>query len=247
MYLHIHLRTKQVRKHNYMISYKNITTDDQIGSSYSVALNVLAFPLEHRFPKLNVALFGNSAAVKYGCHNFLLGQKQVCVAKEIPEHHVSVINMIGLHEIFPNHNHIIGQILKENGIHVFIFVVRLGQLTNTVKMGIEWLQRTFGYKVLSFAMILLTYEREEECHNIPYIHPVLEKCGGRHHTCSIIMNNHSQMKELMDKIKQLFIDNNKQCYTAKMYNAALTELQNNTFLSGKKIIFFIHHFVILIF
>ncbi|KAA0718618.1 Interferon-induced very large GTPase 1 [Triplophysa tibetana] len=190
---------------------------------------------DHRFPKLNVALFGNSAAVKYGCHNFLLGQKQqACVAKEIPEHHVSVINMIGLHETFQNQNHIIGQILKENGIHVFIFVVRLGQLTNTVKMGIEWLQRTFGYKVFSFAMILLTYEREEECHNVPYMHPVLEKCGGRHHTCSIIMNNQSQMKELMDKIKQLFIDNNKQCYTAKMYNTVLTELQKNTFLSGLK-------------
>ncbi|XP_056598979.1 interferon-induced very large GTPase 1-like [Triplophysa dalaica] len=189
---------------------------------------------DHRFPKLNVALFGNSAAVKYGCHNILLGQKhQAWVSKEIPEHQVSVINMIGLHETLQNPNHIIGQILKENGIHVFIFVVRLGQLTNTV-MGIEWLQRTFGYKVFSFAMILLTYEREDECHNIPYMHPVLEKCGGRHHTCSIIMNNQSQMKELMDKIKQLFIDNNKQCYTAKMYNAVLTELQNNTFLSGLK-------------
>ncbi|RXN36948.1 GTPase IMAP family member 8-like protein [Labeo rohita] len=89
----------------------------------------------------------------------------VPVQREISECHVSVINMIDLHET-EHVEHLIGQIVNENEIHAFIFVLRLGQLTDADKMGLEWLQRVFGDKVLQFVMILFTYEREEECDTI---------------------------------------------------------------------------------
>ncbi|ROL41316.1 Interferon-induced very large GTPase 1 [Anabarilius grahami] len=142
--------------------------------------------------------------------------------------------MTGLHEAEPYLESVdchIGQLVNENEIHAFIFVVRLGQLTNDDKMGFEWLQRVFGDKVHQFVMILFTYEtEEEECDTIiddlkknPVLEQLLEKCGGRYQTCNKMMNNQSEMRELMDKIELLFNENKQQCYTLEIYNKALRQ------------------------
>ncbi|RXN20789.1 GTPase IMAP family member 8-like protein [Labeo rohita] len=192
---------------------------------------------ENTFPSLSLVVFGNSSSVQFGYENIFLGEEQmnmesaeissiVPVQREISECHVSVINMIDLHEA-EHVDHLIGQIVNENEIHAFIFVLRLGQLTDADKMGLEWLQRVFGDKVLQFVMILFTYEREEECDTIiddlkkdPILEQLLEKCGGRYHTCNKMMNNQSEMRDLMDKIEHLFNKNQQQCNTGEMYNTA---------------------------
>ncbi|XP_073674216.1 GTPase IMAP family member 8-like [Garra rufa] len=135
--------------------------------------------------------------------------------------------MIDLHEAelyLDCVDHHIGQLVNDNEIHVFIFVVRLGQLTNDDKI-FEWLQRLFGDKVLQFVMILFTYEREEECNSIkddlkknPNLQQLLEKCGGRYQTCNKMMNNQSEMRDLMKKIEHLFNENKQQCYTGEKFN-----------------------------
>uniref|UniRef100_A0A9J7YSU0 VLIG-type G domain-containing protein n=1 Tax=Cyprinus carpio carpio TaxID=630221 RepID=A0A9J7YSU0_CYPCA len=115
--------------------------------------------------------------------------------------------------------------MNENEIHIFIFVVRLGQLTDADKMGLEWLQRVFGDKVLQFVMILFTYERYEEhdtikddLKNNPDLEQLIKKCGGRYQTCNKMMNNQSDMRDLMKKIEHLFNENQQQCYTGEMFN-----------------------------
>ncbi|XP_050988544.1 interferon-induced very large GTPase 1 isoform X1 [Labeo rohita] len=208
--------------------------------------------MDHSDPDLTVALFGSSEAVQFGCDNILLGERKLENAKcsmiiplerKISEHCVSVINMIGSQESdLEPLDHFVDQVVKENEIHAFIFVVRLGQLTDEDKMGIEWLQRFFGVQVLSFVITLFTYEREEECDTITddlknnsVLEQLLEKCGGRYHTCSKIMNNQSEMRELIDRIKRLFTDNNQQCYTGEMYTTLkepLGDHQNSEYQSG---------------
>lgn len=208
--------------------------------------------LDRRFPDFTVALFGNSASVQFGSDNILLGEKparveptELCITapfqRKISEHNVSVINMIDPYEtdLKPS-DPVIGQLVNENEIHAFIFVLGLGQLTDADKMGTEWLQRTFGDKVLSFTMILFTYEREEECDNIidelknkSGLEQLIEKWGGKYHTCSKIMNNQSEIRELMVKIHRLFIDNKEQCYTSEMYNTVLRDVQGSEYQSGK--------------
>uniref|UniRef100_A0A8C2ER63 AIG1-type G domain-containing protein n=1 Tax=Cyprinus carpio TaxID=7962 RepID=A0A8C2ER63_CYPCA len=157
---------------------------------------------------------------------------------KISGHCVSVINLIGLHETALDLDSLTGQLVNENEIIAFIFVVRLGQLTDADKMGLEWLQRVFGDKVLQFVMILFTYEIKEESDSIiddlkkdSTLEQLLKKCGGRFHTCSKNMNNHSEMRDLMNRIENLFTDNKQQSYTSEMYNTALREredLQNRT-------------------
>ncbi|KAL1279491.1 hypothetical protein QQF64_026164, partial [Cirrhinus molitorella] len=189
------------------------------------------------FPTMTIVLTGNASSVQYGDGNILLGQKQsntenaalatiVPLQKNVSEHDVSVINMIDLHKT-DCVDHLIGQLINENEIYAFIFVVRLGQLTETDKMVLDWLQRVFGDKVLQFVMILFTYGIEKETDTItddlkknPVLEQLLEKCGGRYQTCNKMMNNQSEMRDLMKKIEHLFNENNQQCYTEEMFETA---------------------------
>ncbi|XP_051569317.1 LOW QUALITY PROTEIN: interferon-induced very large GTPase 1-like [Myxocyprinus asiaticus] len=203
--------------------------------------------MDHEVPNLSIVFFGNSVAVQFGHENILLGEEQrflenketsmnVHLKRKIPDHYFSVINMIGVPDTELNMdtvNPLIGHLVNETEIYAFIFVVRLGQLTDSDKMGIEWLQRVFGDRVLQFLMILFTYEKEEECDSIindlkknTFLEQLLEKCEGGYHTCSKIMNNQSEMRELMKKIDQLFIKNKLEFYTSEMYNTQLREKED---------------------
>ncbi|RXN12448.1 interferon-induced very large GTPase 1-like protein [Labeo rohita] len=189
--------------------------------------------LNHMDPSLSVLLFGSFSAVQFGHENIVLGENIENVAtsrivssqRKISDRHVSVINMIDFHETelyLESVDHLIGQLMDDNQIHAFIFVLRLNQLTDADKMGLEWLQRVFGDKVLQFVLILFTYETDEECDTIiddlkknSDLEQLLEKCGGRYQTCNKMMNNQSEMRELMNKIELLFNDNQQQCYTGE--------------------------------
>uniref|UniRef100_A0A8C1YSR3 Interferon-induced very large GTPase 1-like n=1 Tax=Cyprinus carpio TaxID=7962 RepID=A0A8C1YSR3_CYPCA len=204
-------------------------------------------PYCHESP-LTVVVFGNSTSVQFEPGNFLLGEEKPCFKttepskivpsqREIAEHHISVINIIDLHESLlklPSTDHDINQLVNENKIHVFIFVVRLDQLTDADKMGLKWLQSAFGDKVLQYVMILFTYETEEECDTIiddlknnPDLKQLLEKCGGRYQTCNMMMNNQSEMRDLMNQIEHLFNENQQQCYTGERQERKYLEKKEN--------------------
>lgn len=194
---------------------------------------------------LTVVVFGNSAAVQYGDDNILLGEEVLFENAETPKidtvqvkisaRRVSVTNIIGLHETehqSDSLDHLIGQLVHENEIHAFIFVVRLGQLTDADKMGIEWLQEVFGDRVTEFAIILFTYEQQEESESIIddlknniILEHLYEKCGSRYYTCNKIMNNQSELNTLMIGIEHLLFDNKQQGYTREMYNTFKKEIR----------------------
>nr|XP_055057558.1 interferon-induced very large GTPase 1-like [Misgurnus anguillicaudatus] len=176
------------------------------------------------------ALFGNSTSVQFGSDNILLGEepplKDVELIKplkiKISDNHISVINMIDFTKLpMGSVDYLIGQLMHENEISVFIYVVRLGQLTDADKMGLEWLQKVFGDRVFQFVIILFTYEREEVSDTIIDDlkgNQLVKKCGGRYHTCNKTMNNQSEMRELVSKTESLFNGNKEQCYTEEMFN-----------------------------
>ncbi|XP_062843670.1 interferon-induced very large GTPase 1-like [Trichomycterus rosablanca] len=190
-------------------------------------------------PGLTIVLFGNTSAVHFGDTNILLGSKhvlplQACFPREtkISGHVVSVFNMLNLHEDdddsrVPVEN-ITDCLVNENSINSFIFVLQLGLFTDDDKLGLEWLQKMFGENVLPFVMILFTYDSEEDCDCIiddlkrsSVLEQLINKCGGRYHTCSRGMNNQSEMRTLVEKINCLVSERNQHCYTAEMFNTAL--------------------------
>ncbi|CAM4322476.1 unnamed protein product [Leuciscus chuanchicus] len=198
----------------------------------------------HKKSPLTVALFGNSASIQFRHDNILLGEEEyhfkttdtsriIPLPREIAEHYISVINMTARHETELNMDcvdHLIDQLVNENEIHAFIFVVRLGQLTDADKKSLEWLQRVFGDKVLQFVMILFTYETKEEKSKTikdPVLEQLLEKCGGRFHTSNKMMNNQSEMRDLMNKIEHLFNENKQQRYTEIRRNFEKSEKESD--------------------
>ncbi|XP_065134350.2 interferon-induced very large GTPase 1-like [Paramisgurnus dabryanus] len=206
------------------------------------------FFLDMEIPNLTAALFGNSTSVQFGHDNILLGEEPPPsidaemsridpVHIKISERKVSVINMIDLHETelqLDSVDHLIAQPMQDNQICAFIFVVRVGQLTDADKMCLEWLQSVFGDGVLQFVMILFTYERKEESDTIiddlkknTVLEELLKKCRGRYHTCSKTMNNQSEMRELMKKIDDLFNENQNKYYTEEMYNTHICKKKGN--------------------
>ncbi|GAA6073722.1 interferon-induced very large GTPase 1-like [Tachysurus ichikawai] len=192
---------------------------------------------------VNIVLFGNTSAVHFGPDNILLGQDEpilefsqiVPIKRMVSGRNVSVINILGWEETEFSPNTVrqfTSKLISENDIHAFIFVLQLHRLTDTNKMGLEWLKKTFGEGALPFVMILFTYEREEECDTIiddlkknTALEHLMRQCGGRYHTCSKSMNNQSEMRSLLEKME---ISESKQsCYNAEIYNTTFRGLQTH--------------------
>uniref|UniRef100_A0A3B1JY69 AIG1-type G domain-containing protein n=1 Tax=Astyanax mexicanus TaxID=7994 RepID=A0A3B1JY69_ASTMX len=211
--------------------------------------------MDQKTRDLTVVLFGNSSAVHFGDENILLGKaptgnadfsQTVPEPRKISGHSLSVINILDLQEnelYLDSVDQTIDRLVRENEIYTFIFVLQLGQLTDSDKGGIEWLQKLFGEAVLPFTMILFTYEREEDNDKVidelkknPLLEQLVEKCGDRYYTCSKSMNNQSEMKKLLEKIELMVSENSKRCYTTEMFNTASDfrkSLQNTHSQSGK--------------
>ncbi|KAI5087551.1 up-regulator of cell proliferation isoform X1, partial [Silurus meridionalis] len=182
-----------------------------------------------------LVMFGNTSAVQLGDKNLLFGaepvpsdQAHISRKVKVSGCELSVLNILDLHEgdLYLDHvDHITSQLVTENNIHCFIFVLKLGHFTDDDKMGLEWLEGTFGEHALSFVMILFTYEREEECDTIiddlkynTVLEQLMKKCGDRYCTCSKSMNNQSEIRTMLKKIKHLVSENNRCCYTAQINN-----------------------------
>ncbi|KAF5887013.1 interferon-induced very large GTPase 1-like protein, partial [Clarias magur] len=185
-----------------------------------------------------VVLFGNVSAVHLGEENILLGAEHVPPDQahhprkiKVSGRGLSVVNILDLHEddLYLDHvNRITPQLVTENNIHAFIFVLKLGQFTDDDKLGLEWLEKKFGENILSFVIILFTYETEEECDTIiddlknnTVLEQLTKKCQGRYCTCSMSMNKHSEISTVLNKIDQLICENNQCSYTAETYNTGL--------------------------
>ncbi|KAI4899392.1 hypothetical protein NFI96_002370 [Prochilodus magdalenae] len=153
---------------------------------------------------------GNSLV---GDENALLGKPTadnpdfsmiVPVPQKISGRSLSIISIFDLQDrdrYQDSVDHTIACLVTENKIHAFIFVLQLGKLTDTDKVGLEWLQSKFGEGVLPFVIILFTYEREEDFDTIiddlkknTVLVELLRKCGDRYHTCSKNMNNQSEIR-----------------------------------------------------
>ncbi|KAB5550207.1 hypothetical protein PHYPO_G00051170 [Pangasianodon hypophthalmus] len=216
-------------------SQEDITEEMTRGGS---ALSVCDVESTSDSSGFTVVLFGNTSAVHLGEENILLGaehfppdQAHIPRKIKVSGRALSVVNILDLHENYlsvDSVDHITGQLVNENNIQSFIFVLKLGQFTDDDKMGLEWLERKFGEDVLSFVMILFTYEREEECDTIiddlknnTVLEQLVKKCGDRYCTCSKKMNNQSEMRTLLEKIDHLFSENNQHCHTAENYNTEL--------------------------
>ncbi|KAM4604406.1 GTPase IMAP family member 7-like isoform 2-T4 [Polymixia lowei] len=112
------------------------------------------------------------------------------------------------------------------GPHVFLIVIRLGRFTAEEKQTVEKIQGIFGKDADKYTMVLFTHgdqlegSIEEFLMDSKDLQELVAKCNGQYHAFNNKTQNHSQVTELLRKIKDISEKNGGSHYTNEMFQVA---------------------------
>ncbi|XP_031139671.1 GTPase IMAP family member 4-like isoform X2 [Sander lucioperca] len=112
------------------------------------------------------------------------------------------------------------------GPHVFLVVIRLGRYTEEEKQTVQRIQEIFGQAADRYSMVLFTHGDQldttiedflMECSDLQEL---VTRCNGQYHVFNNKLKDHSQVTELLQKIKNLNQKNGGSHYTNEMFQEA---------------------------
>ncbi|XP_028442423.1 immune-associated nucleotide-binding protein 9-like [Perca flavescens] len=113
------------------------------------------------------------------------------------------------------------------GPHVFLVVVRLGRFTEEEKQTVQKIQEIFGQDADKYSMVLFTHGDllknttiEEFLKGSRDLQELVARCNGQYHVFNNELENHSQVTELLKKIRTIVQKNGGSHYTNEMYQEA---------------------------
>ncbi|KAF1391017.1 hypothetical protein PFLUV_G00064170 [Perca fluviatilis] len=113
------------------------------------------------------------------------------------------------------------------GPHVFLVVIRLGRYTEEEKQTVQKIQKVFGQAADRYSMVLFTHGDQLEDTTIedflkesPDLQELVDGCNGQYHVFNNKLKDHSQVTELLQKIRNLNQKNGGSHYTNKMFQEA---------------------------
>uniref|UniRef100_A0A4W5RJX4 AIG1-type G domain-containing protein n=1 Tax=Hucho hucho TaxID=62062 RepID=A0A4W5RJX4_9TELE len=169
---------------------------------------------------------------------------------EVDGQSVAVIDTPGLFDTNYTQDEILLEIKRcisfsAPGPHVFLIVLQLGRFTQEEKDTVELLQKTFGKQSANYTIMLFTHGDLLEaktgkvaktiedflCGNKD-LHDLVQNCEGG---CHVFNNNeynecrnHSQVTELLEKIRKMVNWNGGNFYTNEMFKEAEREIEEET-------------------
>ncbi|KAM3610582.1 uncharacterized protein V6R79_006035 [Siganus canaliculatus] len=173
-------------------------------------------------PSLNLVLCGRRAAGKTSAAKAMLGQRDLqsvsrsslCVRSEgqVFGWWLSLVELPALY------GKPVDTVMEEafrcmslcgpEGVHAFVLVLPVGQLTDEDDGELETIQKTFGSKVSDFTTILFTVDSDptdpavlDFIRKNNDIQKFLQSCGGRHVVVNI--RNKQQIPELLDMVETM--------------------------------------------
>ncbi|XP_031600870.2 GTPase IMAP family member 9-like [Oreochromis aureus] len=113
------------------------------------------------------------------------------------------------------------------GPHIFLVVVRLGRYTEEEKQTVQNIQKIFGHAADKYSMVLFTHgdqlegtTMEEFLEESPDLQELVARCNGQYHVFNNKLKEHSQVTELIQKIREIVQKNGGSHYTNEMFQEA---------------------------
>ncbi|XP_034721199.1 GTPase IMAP family member 8-like isoform X2 [Etheostoma cragini] len=113
------------------------------------------------------------------------------------------------------------------GPHVFLVVVMLDRFTEEEQQSVQKIQEIFGQDADKYCMVLFTHGDllkdttiEEFMKDSPDLQGLVSRCDGEYHVFNNGLENHSQVTELLKKIRSIVQKNGGSHYTNEMFQKA---------------------------
>ncbi|CAM4675323.1 unnamed protein product [Leuciscus chuanchicus] len=183
-------------------------------------------------PKLNVVLCGRDRRLKVFISNLILDQRDrrselssECVKLEGEAHgrritlvELPALTRLSQEEVMRQARRCVS--LCDPGVHVFLFIIPDGPLTDEDKTEIEEIHKTFSLKINNHIMVLILQESEHETEEQnEAMKSVIQCFGGRHH----FLGPNPQVSVLMNKLEQMMEENSGICFSTETFLDEQTE------------------------
>ncbi|XP_042284193.1 GTPase IMAP family member 9-like [Thunnus maccoyii] len=113
------------------------------------------------------------------------------------------------------------------GPHIFLVIIKLGRFTEEEKNTVEKIQKIFGEKANKYSMVLFTHGDllkgktiEEFLKDNKDLQELVTKCNNQYHVFNNEVKDRSQVRKLLDKIRNINVQNGGSYYTNKMFQKA---------------------------
>ncbi|KAI4800631.1 hypothetical protein KUCAC02_009558 [Chaenocephalus aceratus] len=118
------------------------------------------------------------------------------------------------------------------GPHVFLVIIKLDRFTEEEKQTVQKIQEIFGEQADRYSMVLFTHGDllkgtpiEDFIEESEDLTELVARCNGQYHVFNNEEKDRSQVRELLDKIRNIAEKNGGSHYTNEMFQEAERELE----------------------
>uniref|UniRef100_A0A8C9YZS2 AIG1-type G domain-containing protein n=1 Tax=Sander lucioperca TaxID=283035 RepID=A0A8C9YZS2_SANLU len=121
------------------------------------------------------------------------------------------------------------------GPHIFLVIIKLGRYTEEEKKTVMEIQKIFGEEADKYSMVLFTHGDmlkgkpiEEFLKDSEELQELVDKCNGQYHVFNNDLKDGSQVREMLDKIRNITEKNGGSHYTTDMFQRAEKAIEEET-------------------